>query len=130
MKNLITPLFSGPRVSPATGLFDGPVPSPVTRLLRPLPQSGRVPQGSLCASRRVFWRVYSEWTSLASDAELAQLERALAEHAPHVRPIHAALGDAMRDPDHARAVPLSLLASLDAARWKPECRPIAAQAAA
>lgn len=73
----------------------------------------------LQASRRVFWRVYNAWMAQASDQEVERLDDALQHHAPHVRPIHAAFGDAMRDRTSSMSLPLSLLAALDAGGWVP-----------
>ena len=71
------------------------------------------------ALRRVFWSVYNAWMAQASDLEVERLDSALQHHAPHVRPIHAAIGDALRDRTSSMAIPLSLLAALDAAGWAP-----------
>ena len=76
------------------------------------------------ASRRVFWSAYNAWMAQASDHEVERLDDALQHHAPHVRPIHAAIGDAMCDRSSSMSIPLSLLAALDAAGWAPsELRP-------
>lgn len=69
--------------------------------------------------RRLFWRTYLAWLATCSDDEAEQLQQALAEHAPHVRPLINALGDALRDPHAAVQLPASLLAQLTASGWMP-----------
>jgi len=69
--------------------------------------------------RRLFWRTYLAWLATCSDDEAERLQQALSEHAPHVRPLINALGDALRDPHTAVQLPASLLAQLTASGWMP-----------
>ena len=126
MKSL--PLFRGSRLAArlsAPSAPSSPRPSgDVTPLALAAPSTApAVAAGSylehIQASRRIFWSVYNAWMAQASDQEVERLDDALQHHAPHVRPIHAAIGDAMRDRTSSMSIPLSLLAALDAAGWAP-----------
>lgn len=71
------------------------------------------------SDRKVFWKAYLDWLSTASDDEAEQLDRVLAQHAHHVRPLVVAISDAIHDPATASHLPGSLLAELYAAGWQP-----------
>lgn len=82
--------------------------------------------------RKLFWSIFITWLATATDDESEQLERALAPHAHHVRPLADAVSDAIHDVsrgskthtshgqrDSATALPPTLLAELFAAGWRP-----------
>lgn len=81
---------------------------------------------SACSHRKLFWSAFLTWLASATDDESEQLERALAPHAHHVRPLEAAVSDAVKDAvsrskqrDATPALPPTLLASLVAVGWRP-----------
>lgn len=67
--------------------------------------------------RKLFWKALVDWLATATDDETSQLERALAPHAHHVRPLQQALWDAVADPATASLIPRRLHAFLHAAGW-------------
>ncbi len=82
--------------------------------------------------RKLFWSTFITWLATATDDESEQLERALAPHAHHVRPLADAVSDAIHDVarsskaptsrgqlDPATGLPPTLLAELFAAGWRP-----------
>jgi hypothetical protein len=69
---------------------------------------------------KLFWRVFLDWLAGASDDEAEQLERVLAGHAHHVRPLVDAVSDALRTPGDVLALPWSLLLDLALSGWQPE----------
>jgi hypothetical protein len=81
---------------------------------------GNAAAPDLAANRQAFWRGYLVWQALASDGDLAKLARALEPHAQHVRPIHAAIGDALQDPNTVVLLPMDLLVSLFNTGWTVE----------
>ena len=77
---------------------------------------------ALSSDRKVFWKAYLDWLSTAPDDEAEQLEWVLAQHAHHVRPLMAAVSDAIHDPATSAYLPGSLLANLYAAGWQPQAK--------
>lgn len=70
--------------------------------------------------RKLFWRLYLDWLATATMDETEQLERILARHAHHVRPLVDAVSDAMSSRADAACMPASLLQLLSANAWQPE----------
>lgn len=76
----------------------------------------------LVEERKIFWSVFTTWSSSAPDAEFEQLERVLIPHAHHVRPLPEALADAVAEQardSRAPRVPVGLLALLQTVKWPP-----------
>lgn len=71
------------------------------------------------SDRKRFWRAFVEWLATATDDETEQMDRVLAEHAPHMRTLIDAVSDALRRRDSAARLPTTLLATLVAHDWKP-----------
>lgn len=68
---------------------------------------------------RLFWSAYRQWLDVASAADLDQMDHALADLAPHVRPIDQVVADALRDDETLKELPLSLVAILTLSLWNP-----------
>lgn len=81
------------------------------------------------SDRKRFWRAFVEWIASATDDEAEQMDRVLAEHAHHVRPLVDAVSDALRHRDSAMRLPASLLATLVAHGWRPLGNQVIARAA-
>ena len=107
--------------------------------MKPLPLAthlGRVAAAPLThaptlvsSDRKRFWRAFVEWLATATDDETEQMDRVLAEHAPHVRTLLDAVSDALRHRDSAMRLPTTLLATLVAHGWQPCSAQTFAQAA-
>ncbi len=69
--------------------------------------------------RKLFWSSFLDWLATATDDESEQLERALAPHAHHVRPLVEAVSEALYESDAATRLPATLLAQFCAAGWRP-----------
>ena len=76
-----------------------------------------------------FRRAAVEWLASATDDETEQIERVLAEHAHHVRPLVDAVTDALQHRDSAMRLPATLLATLVAHGWQPSAPLLVAHAA-
>jgi hypothetical protein len=81
------------------------------------------------SDRKRFWSAFLEWLASATDGETEQLERVLAEHVHHVRPLVDAVTDALHHRDSAMRLPATLLATLVAHGWQPSAPVLVAQAA-
>jgi hypothetical protein len=105
------------------------VPSPAG--LAPQSSTSQALHGAY-SHRKLFWSAFITWLATATDEESEQLERALAPHAHHVRPLADAVSDAINDAarssktqrshgqhESATALPHTLLAELFAAGWRP-----------
>jgi len=73
--------------------------------------------------RKLFWSAFLDWLATATDDESEQLERALAPHAHHVRPLVEAVSEALYESDAATRLPATLLAQFCAAGWRPQVAP-------
>lgn len=71
--------------------------------------------------RKMFWRLYLDWLSMASTDEIIQLDQVLARHAHEVRPLIDAVSDAIHADTNAGAdaLPHGLVNLLRANGWKP-----------
>lgn len=81
------------------------------------------------SDRKRFWRAFVEWLAVATTDESEQMERVLAEHAHHVRPLVDAVTDALHHRDSAMRLPATLLATLVAHGWQPSAPVLVANAA-
>lgn len=81
------------------------------------------------SDRKRFWLAFVEWLATATDDETEQMDRVLADHAPHVRTLIDAVSDALRRRDSATRLPTTLLATLVAHDWKPQNAQAIARAA-
>ena len=105
-------------------------PSPLTShlsLVTPTP-AVNIP-APVSSDRKRFWRAFVEWLASSTDDETEQMERVLAEHAHHVRPLVDAVTDALHHRDSAMRLPATLLATLVAHGWQPSAPLLVAHAA-